>query len=385
MIVLGALSLTIWLGLCASGFWLCREREDRLALPEPGSWPDVVAVVPARNEADVIARSLASLAMQDYPGNFRVVLVDDSSEDGTGEIARNLKGRGDRIEVLSGKPLAPGWTGKLWAVSQGIESAGEPRFLWLTDADIEHAPDTLRRLVSIASHSDRGGKQRVLVSFMARLHCQTWPERALIPAFIQYFMMLYPFNWVNRREGGWADKIAAAAGGCVLARRDALEAAGGIAAIRSSLIDDCALGALLKRQGLIWLGLTHRSRSIRPYIRTDEVGAMIARSAYAQLRYSPLFFAGTVIGLTLMFAAPVALLLLGHGTAQLLGGAALALMALIYQPILRFYRLSPLWGLAQPLVGMFYTLCVVRSGWQHWRGQGGMWKGRVQAQAVAAE
>ena len=194
MIVLGALSLTIWLGLCASGFWLCREREDRLALPEPGSWPDVVAVVPARNEADVIARSLGSVAAQDYPGNFRVVLVDDSSEDGTGEIARNLKGRGDRIEVLSGKPLAPGWTGKLWAVSQGIESAGEPRFLWLTDADIEHAPDTLRRLVTIAE-----AKQRVLVSFMARLHCQTWPERALIPAFIQYFMMLYPFNWVNRR------------------------------------------------------------------------------------------------------------------------------------------------------------------------------------------
>ncbi len=331
---LALLSLAIWLGLCATGFWLCREREDRLEVAEPDSWPDVVAVVPARNEADVIARSLGSVAGQDYPGAFSIVLVDDNSEDGTGKIARGLKrpspsgeglgwglsgsgdlalkrqtpppapplkGRGERTEVLTGQPLIPGWTGKLWALSQGVENAGKPHYLWLTDADIEHAPDTLRRLVAIAV-----GKQRKLVSFMARLHCESWPERALVPAFVYYFMMLYPFNWVNRRS-----PFAAAAGGCVLVERAALEAAGGIAAIRASLIDDCALGALLKKQGPIWLGLTQRSRSIRPYRNAGEIGAMIARSAYAQLRYSALFFVATVIGLLLMFAAPVGLMLFG--------------------------------------------------------------------------
>lgn len=375
MIWLGGLALAIWAVLCASRFWLCGEREDRVQLAEPREWPEVVAVVPARNEADVIARSLGSVAAQDYPGPFRAVLVDDNSEDGTGNIALTIIS--SRVEVVPGAPLAPGWTGKLWAVSQGIAAAGTPRYIWLTDADIAHDPGTLRRLVALAE-----GKQCKLVSFMARLHCETWPERALIPAFVYYFMMLYPFNWVNRR--GWVgQKIAAAAGGCVLVERAALEAAGGIAAIRGSLIDDCALGALIKRQGPIWLGLTHRSRSIRPYLGSGEVGAMIARSAYAQLRYSPLFFVGTLIGLALMFAVPVWLAVMGEGAARIAGALSLGLMALMYQPILRFYRLSPLWGLAQPLVGSFYALCVVWSGWQHWRGRGGMWKGRAQASGQA--
>ncbi len=400
MIAIGLVSLLIWAGLCATGFWLCLERDDRINGAAPEQWPDVVAVVPARNEADVIARSLGSLAMQDYPGSFRIVLVDDNSEDGTGQIARGMGSAGPStssgragvgiksldplslslskamrcaVTVLDGKPLLPGWTGKLWALSQGIAQAGTPQYLWLTDADIEHAPDTLQRLVTIAE-----GKQRKLVSFMAQLHCRTWPERSLVPAFIYYFMMLYPFNWVNRR-GGWAQKIAAAAGGCVLVERETLEAAGGIAAIRGALIDDCALGALIKRQAPIWLGLTHRSRRIRPYRSAGEIGQMIARSAYAQLRNSPLFLVVTVAGLVLMFAVPVWLMLLGQGTARIAGCLSFALMALMVQPILRFYRLSPLWGLAQPLVGLFYTGCVLWSGWQHWRGRGGMWKGRAQA------
>jgi hopene-associated glycosyltransferase HpnB len=367
MIWLAALSLVIWMGLAATGFWLFSQRDERVTSAEPQVWPDVVAIVPARNEADVIARSLGSLAAQDYPGSFRIVLVDDNSEDATGEIARGLAS--ERITVYSGAPLASGWTGKLWAVHQGAEAAGSPRYLWLTDADIEHASDTLRRLVTIAE-----GKQRCLVSFMAQLHCAGSHEKALIPAFVQYFAMLYPFNWINR-----PGPIAGAAGGCVLVEREALAGAGGIAAIRGALIDDCALGALMKTQGPIWLGLTHRSRSIRPYHGAGEVAAMIARSAYAQLRYSPLLLAATVIGLLLMFAAPVWLALAGEGAARALALAALAVMVLICQPILRFYRLSPLWGLAQPAIGLFYTGCVIQSAWQHWRGKGGMWKGRAQA------
>lgn len=369
MIALGAVALAIWAGLAATGFWLCRERDDRVIVREPREWPDVVAVVPARNEADVIARSLGSLSVQDYPGSFRIILVDDNSTDDTGAIAARLGS--ERVAVLPGAPLAPGWTGKLWALSQGITEAGTPRYLWLTDADIEHAPDTLRRLVTIAE-----GKQRRLVSFMAELHCRTWPERALVPAFVYFFMMLYPFNWINRRSS-----LAGAAGGCVLVERETLAAAGGIAAIRGALIDDCALGALIKRQGPIWLGLTHRSRSIRPYRSAGEVGSMIARSAYAQLRYSPLLLAATVTSLVLMFGVPAWLALFGQGAARMMGAAAFLLMAAMYQPLLRFYRRSPLWGLVQPLVGAFYIGCVLWSAWQHWRGRGGMWKGRAQAKA----
>ncbi len=364
----GVLALAIWLGILATGFWLCTERDDRVNLAEPDVWPEVVAVIPARDEADVIARSLGSVAAQDYPGPFRAVLVDDNSGDGTGAIARGLSGR---VSVLAGAPLPARWTGKLWALSQGIAQAGTPRFLWLTDADIAHAPDTLRRLVGIALTRDRR-----LVSFMARLHCETWPERALVPAFIWFFMMLYPFNWINRRG-----PVSGAAGGCVLVERAALEAAGGIAAMRGALIDDCTLGALIKRQGPIWLGLTDRSRSIRPYASAGEIAAMISRSAYAQLRYNPAILALTILGLALVFALPVAMLFAG-GTARLLGLAACALMVLAYQPLLRFYRRSPLWGLALPLVAGFYAWCTLLSAWQHVRGRGGMWKGRAQAGAA---
>ena len=362
----GVLALAIWLGLLGTGFWLCTERDDRVRTIELAEWPDVVAVIPARNEADVIARSLGSVIRQDYPGTFRVILVDDNSGDGTGAIARALGA--ERIAVLDGAPLAPGWTGKLWALSQGIAAAGKPQFLWLTDADIEHAPDTLRRLVGIALTKDRR-----LVSFMAKLHCQTWPERALVPAFIWFFMMLYPFNWINRRS-----PIAGAAGGCVLVERTALEAAGGTAAMRGALIDDCTLGALIKRQGPIWLGLTDRSRSIRPYESVAEIAAMISRSAYAQLRFNPLILALTIAGLALVFGLPVALLF-ASGTTQLLGLAACVLMVAAYQPLLRFYRRSPLWGLALPLVAGFYAWCTLISAWQHGQGRGGMWKGRAQA------
>lgn len=385
---LGLLVLAIWIGLAATGFWRTDQRDDRAATVVPAEWPDVVAVVPARNEADVIARSLGSLAAQNYPGRFRILLVDDNSEDGTGAIARTVLLRTQEsraaeaapealcscvrrstIDVIDGKPLPAGWTGKLWALNQGIEQAGAPTYLWLTDADIAHAPDTLRTLVGIA---EAGGRR--LVSFMARLHCATGAERALIPAFVWFFQMLYPFARVNR-----PGKMAGAAGGCVLVRRDALAAAGGIAAMRGALIDDCTLGALIKRQGPIWLGLTDRSRSIRPYETFGAVGRMIARSAYAQLRYSPVMLAGTVAGLALVYFTPPALALFGTGAARLCGIAAWLIMAALFQPMLRFYRRSPFWGWAVPAIAAFYCGCTIASAWAHARGRGGMWKGRAQA------
>ncbi|WP_072383425.1 glycosyltransferase [Novosphingobium sp. NDB2Meth1] len=371
-IALGTLSLAIWLVLLLGRdmFWLARERDTRGMPAEPKIWPEVVAVVPARDEADVIARSVGSLLTQDYPGAFRVILVDDQSSDGTAAIARALGS--DRLEVLNGAPLARGWTGKLWAVSQGVARAGEtPRYLWLTDADIEHAPDTLRMLVT---RGEAGSLS--LVSLMALLHCETPPERMLVPAFVFFFQMLYPFGAVNRPQG-----LGAAAGGCMLVRRDSLEKAGGIAAIRGALIDDCTLGALLKRQGPVWLGLTYRSRSIRPYRGFAPVAAMISRSAYAQLRYSPVLLAGTVLGMALVYLAPPALGLFGEGLARWLGLGAWAIMALTFQPMLRFYRRSPLWGVALPGIAAFYLGCTMLSAWQHLRGRGGMWKGRAQAAA----
>ena len=370
ILVLGALALAGWVVLALSLFWTCRERDDLAPLGPPAQWPDVVAVVPARNEADVIARSLASLVAQDYPGNFRIVLVDDNSTDGTGDIARALGS--ERLTALSGAPLAAGWTGKLWAVHQGIAEAGRPRYLWLTDADIAHDPDTLTRLVSIAG-PDRGESRKRLVSFMALLHCGTGPERALVPAFVWFFMMLYPFNWINRGP------LSGAAGGCVLVERGALEAAGGIAAMRGALIDDCTLGALMKTQGPIWLGLTRRSRSIRPYGGAAEIAAMISRSAYAQLRYNPLLLVGAVLGLALLFAVPPGLALFGFGVERWLGAGAWVLMGLLYRPMLDFYRRSPLWGLTLPLVAGFYVGCTLASAWAWYRGKGGMWKGRAQA------
>ncbi|WP_066650054.1 MULTISPECIES: glycosyltransferase [Sphingomonas] len=414
MIWIGGVALAVWLVLvfARDGFWLTRERDTADLPPPPVVWPSVVAVVPARDEAEVIARSIGSLIAQDYPGDFRVVLVDDNSSDGTAEIARGVaeaakalspspsgegygvgrfgltetedpearphplpspEGEGlsnaSRLSIISGAPLAPGWTGKLWAVHQGIAAAGAADYLWLTDADIAHAPDTLTTLVTRAV-----GDDRVLVTLMARLRCESLAERALIPAFVWFFAMLYPFAAVNRATG-----IGGAAGGCMLARRDALEAAGGIAAVRNALIDDCAFGALMKRQGRVWLGLTDRSVSIRRYETWGSVGAMISRSAYAQLRYSPVLLAGTLVGLALIYLAPVLLTLFGEGYARGLGLAAWVLMTIAFQPMLRFYRRSPLWGVALPAIALFYAAQTFASAWAHWRGRGGMWKGRAQA------
>ncbi|HEY4030044.1 MAG TPA: glycosyltransferase [Caulobacteraceae bacterium] len=380
LFLLGAIPLLIWASLLlAHGrFWTADQRDDRDLPAEPAAWPPVVAVVPARDEADVIARSIGSLLAQDYPGELRVILVDDSSSDGTAAVARaegERLGRGERLEVLIGEPLPAGWTGKLWAVHQGTlhaEAPGPqvnlPKYLWLTDADIGHAPDNLRALVSRAE-----AKGLVLTSLMAELHCRTFAERFLIPAFVFFFQMVYPFAQVNR-----PGPMGAAAGGVMLADREALKRAGGIAAIRKALIDDCALGALMKRQGPIWLGLTHRATSLRPYETIGQIGRMVSRSAYAQLDYSPLKLIGVVLGMGLVYMAPIAAILVG-GAPAVLGLATYLLMAISFQPMLRFYRVSPLWGLALPAIGLAYTVFTVQSAVQMWRGRGGLWKGRAQA------
>jgi len=372
-ILFGFVPLAIWLYLLLlhRGFWLLRER-DTAPVTELEMWPPVVAVVPARNEADVIQHSIGSLLAQDYPGSFHVVLVDDLSDDGTADLARGLSSA--RLTVVGGGPRPLGWTGKLWAMQQGCGEAARfaPEFLWFTDADIAHSPDNLRRLVARAEN----GRQ-VLVSLMARLHCRSGAEHFLIPAFVFFFDMMFPFGAVNDPHS----RVAAAAGGCMLARRDALEKAGGIAAIRHNIIDDCALGRAMKAQGSIWLGLTDRAVSLRPYPHISDIRHMVTRTAYAQLGYSPLVLTGTLLGLAMVYLAPVMTALFAWGISQLAGWLAWIVMAIMFQPMLRFYRLSPLWGLALPLIGVFYAAFTLESAFLHRAGKGGMWKGRPQADA----
>jgi hopene-associated glycosyltransferase HpnB len=376
LVACGLLPLAIWLYLLAARgeYWLTRERDDREEAPAPANWPSVTAVVPARNEADVIARSIGSLLRQDYPGAFRVILVDDESEDGTAHIARGLND-GSRLTVVTGTTRPAGWTGKLWAVSQGIALAtreGAPDYLWLTDADIAHAPDNLLHLVTRAECGNL-----VLVSLMAKLMCANWAERFFIPAFVYFFRMLYPFSWSNAPRA----KTAAAAGGCMLVKRTALEAGGGIVEIKTAIIDDCALGRLMKAQGPTWIGLTNRAFSIRPYADMGEIRRMVARSAYAQLEYSPLILGGTLLGLCLMFVFPPLATIFGTVAIRIAGAATWCLTAISFQPMLRFYGRSPLWGFALPLTGIAYAAFTLDSAIQHWRGKGGMWKGRAQAMA----
>jgi hopene-associated glycosyltransferase HpnB len=375
--VIAALAAAIWayLVLARGGFWLCAERHPHAVSTPP--WPSVTIVIPARNEADGIDRTIASLLQQDYAGRFSIVLVDDDSDDGTADVARAAAvnaGNEALLQIIKGQPLPPGWTGKLWAVKQGVEAAqsaaNPPDYLLLSDADIGYAPDVLAALVAHA-HSNK----LILTSLMVKLRCESFAERSLIPAFIFFFQMLYPFSWVNRPTAS----TAAAAGGCMLVRSDTLKAAGGIDTIRNALIDDCSLAKLLKARGPIWLGLTERVHSTRPYPHFADIRRMVSRSAYAQLRYSPLLLAGTVVGMALTYLAPPLLALFATGPARWLGLLAWGLMALSFMPTLRLYRRSALWGLALPAIALCYMLFTLDSALQFARGKGGLWKGRVQA------
>jgi hopene-associated glycosyltransferase HpnB len=405
-----------YLLVCHGMFWRTDQRLPALSRSsEPASWPSVTAVIPARNEAAVLPTSLPSLLRQDYPGPLSIVLVDDESTDGTAEVAAEL-GRaagwavrpaadhvtagahgpglapaapgagpgpaeraGRQLRVVAGQPLPPGWAGKVWAMSQGVAAAGDTDYLLFTDADIAYAADAVTGLVRSAADEQRG-----LVSQMALLRADTGWERVLVPAFVYFFAQLYPFRRVNG-----TGRTAAAAGGCMLVRREVLAAAGGLAEISGARIDDVALGRLLKRAGArTWLGLTTAVTSTRPYDRLADLWNMVARSAYTQLRYSPAAVIGTVLGLAWLYLLPPAAGLAGlawgaaggGSTAWWLAAAGLAgwaLMSVSYLPMLRLYRLSPLRAPGLPLIAAMYAAMTADSARRHHAGRGGEWKGRV--------
>lgn len=371
--MLALLALGAWLHLAFGRGWYWRERP----MPAPsfaGPWPDVVAVVPARDEAAVVGRAVAGLLAQTYGGRLDIVLVDDESADGTADAARAAARSDSRLTVVTAGPRPAGWTGKLWAVDRGLAHAGriapDARWVWLTDADIEHGPGVLAGLVA------RSERDRLdLVSLMVRLRTLTPTERALVPAYVYFFAMLYPFAWVRDRRR----RVAAAAGGCMLARRAALDAAGGVAAFRDAIIDDCALARALKARGPIWLGLADASDSLRGYPRAADVWRLIARSAYAQLRCNPALLAAAVSAMALVFLAPPVLALGAGGWPRAAGALAWALMAATYAPTLARMGVSLIWAPALPAIALFCVAATVASARAHGRGRGGAWKGRYQA------
>ncbi|MEA5553956.1 glycosyltransferase [Anabaena cylindrica UHCC 0172] len=375
------LSLVIWLFLLLfwGQFWrVDQQLETDEDIPTQQPLPTVCVVIPARNEADVIAISVRSLLLQDYPGDFTVFLVDDHSTDNTAHFAQEVAQAVDqpqKLHIVSSQELPAGWTGKLWAMEQGIQKAGQlqPDYFLLTDADIEHDPSNLRRLIAKAKTEDLD-----LVSVMVKLRCQSFWEQLLIPAFVFFFQKLYPFRWVNNPQ----KTIAAAAGGCMLIHPVALNRIGGIQVIRQALIDDCSLAKAVKsNQGKIWLGLSSLTYSLRPYDSLKTIWDMVARSAYTQLNYSPWLLLGSVLGMILVYIIPPVGMILGLG----LGNLPITLTALItwllmtlaYFPIIRFYKCSLWLVCCLPIIALFYTLMTIDSAIRHWQGRGGEWKGRV--------
>ena len=379
-IAIASLSLGIWLFLlCFWGrFWRANSYLDRDLKPLE-QYPSICAVVPARNEAEAISFCVTSLLNCDYKGKFSVVLVDDNSSDRTTAIAEETAAslnKSDRLKILAGKPLEPGWKGKLWAMHQGIEFATEeikPDYWLFTDADIQHDPSNLTQLVTKAKTEDLD-----LVSLMVLLRCQSAWEKLLIPAFVFFFQKLYPFAWVNNPQ----KSIAAAAGGCVLISNEALVKIGGIEAIKDALIDDCTLAKAVKASGKnIWLGLTETTLSLRGYDNLKTIWDTIARTAYNQLNYSPLLLVGTVVGMALVYlVAPVGILW-GVITNNWLVFAICSLIWLLmiwaYLPTIKLYKISWTWTLLLPAIAFLYTLMTIDSAVKYYRGQGGAWKGRT--------
>jgi hopene-associated glycosyltransferase HpnB len=373
---IGITAAAAWLYLIAGRGLFWRARDDAaVTAAVPAAPRSVVAVIPARDEAEVIGRAVGSLLAQDHRGMLHIIVVDDHSSDGTAAAAREAAeaaGASDRLTIVGGEPLPSGWSGKLWAVRQGvaIAAAHEPDYLLLTDADIVHAPGNLAALVARAETG-----RYDLASLMVRLNCRSLWERLLIPAFVLFFFMLYPPRWVADPRS----RTAAAAGGCMLIRRVSLEAIGGVDSIRHEIIDDCALARRVKAQGRVWLGATRDTISIRECRSWRPLWDMIARCAFAQLGDSAAALIGMVIALTLIFVMPPLLLLSGSASGMAFGAAAWLAMSLAYLPMLRFYRCPVMLAPLLPLIALFYTAATIGSAIQFWRGRGGQWKGRYQA------
>ncbi|MGE4351849.1 MAG: glycosyltransferase [Bdellovibrionales bacterium] len=377
MLSVSILSLCLWvfLLLFRGAYWRI------LFLPTTEARPcdrpsNVAVVIPARDEVATIATTLHSLFSQKIQGKLHIFLVDDHSTDGTAEAARQEAKRTNRLSlltILNGKPLPNGWTGKLWAVRQGLDAAYQinPDFMLLTDADITHAPDNLHHLISHAQQENVD-----LTSLMVKLNCDIFAERALIPAFVYFFFMLYPQRWIAKPNA----RTAGAAGGCMLVRPSALKRIGGIDAIRNALIDDCSLAAAIKKTGgRVHLFATRTTTSSRRYTGFGEIWNMIARTAFTQLHYSFFLLLFTLLALALIFMAPPWAALYGHGWTHSVGLATWILMALSFQPVLRLYNQNGLWGFALPLIALFYASATIGSALRFWLGRGGQWKGRAQA------
>ena len=380
VLTLTFISLITWLFLLLfwGKFWRVNHQlgTHKSVIEKP--LPTVCVIVPARNEADVIPISLRSLLLQDYTGNFTIFLVDDQSSDGTANFAQGVAyavDKTEKLQIVSSASLPTGWTGKLWAMAQGVEKASEliPDYFLLTDADIQHDLSNLRRLVAKAESQNLD-----LVSIMVRLRCQSFWEKLLIPAFVFFFQKLYPFSWVNNPK----KTTAAAAGGCILIHRESLNRIGGLQIIRQALIDDCSLAKAIKsNHGKIWLGLSTSTISLRPYNSLKTIWDMVARSAYTQLNYSPVLLVGSLSGMTLVYLLPpigiILGVLLGNWQITLVSFTAYLLMTFAYLPIIRFYKCSPIFAFSLPIIAFLYTLMTVDSALRHWQGRGGEWKGRV--------
>jgi hopene-associated glycosyltransferase HpnB len=361
-----------YLALARGCFWRTKNaRPD--ASDQAGLAGTVVAVIPARNEAEHIGPVVKSLLNQCVA--MPVLLVDDESTDGTADVARRAAekaGKADALIVIQSKPLPAGWTGKLWAMHQGIERARalNPAWLMLADADVLHGPETVANLGRVASLGDYD-----LVSFMVKLHCESLPEKLLIPAFVYFFFMLYPPAWIRDTRRS----TAGAAGGCMLVKAETLERAGGLEAIRGAVIDDCSLARLLKQHGgRLWIGLADQSQSLRRYETFSDVERMVSRTAFNQLKHSSLLLLCTIAGMVITYLAPPLLLLTHSRLAIFMGAAAWAAMTMTYSTMVRYYRLNPAWSLTLPLAALFYLGATVHSAVKYWNGSGGDWKGRVQ-------
>ena len=376
-----------WLTLFRGRFWATDQRLEVPEAKEGGSWPGVVVVVPARNESEVIGQTVPTVLGQRYPGSLSVYLVDDRSSDGTADIAKAAAREADKgfsFKVVTGKERPDGWAGKVWALQQGVEAARtvDHEYFWFTDADIAHSPDVL---VSLVARAEEGLD---MVSVMAKLYVSTFWDRLLIPAFVFFFGKLYPFRWVNDHE----KSTAAAAGGCVLVRKERLVEGGGFESMRDAIIDDCALARLVRGpegRGRLWLGISQEVQSIRPYDGFRGIWDMVARTAYVQLRRSPVLLAGTILGMAWLYLGPPAAMGAGIGLAAaavwdtptwvllVSGAGGWGLMSAIYTPMLKWYRLNRWWGPLLPIAGLLYTLMTVDSGRRSWMRRGGGWKGRT--------